>query len=76
MQNLCFHKNAFALVMRPLIMPDGVSFKSKQQKNGFSIRVLKDYDMINDEETIRLDVLYGVKTIDARLATRVSGNGS
>ena len=75
-QNMCFHKNAFALVMRPLIMPDGVAFKSKQSKDGFSIRVLKDYDIINDEEVIRLDVLYGVKTIDARLATRVSGDGS
>lgn len=75
-QNLCFHKNAFALVMRPLVQPDGVAFKSRQQKNGFSIRVLKDYDIINDEEIIRLDVLYGVKTLDARLATRVSGDGS
>jgi hypothetical protein len=72
-QNMCFHKNAFALVMRPLVMPDGVAFKSKQSKNGFSIRVLKDYDIINDEEIIRLDVLYGVKTVDARLATRMSG---
>jgi hypothetical protein len=75
-QNLMFHKNAFALVMRPLIMPDGVSFKSRQSKNGFSIRVLKDYDIINDEESIRMDVLYGVKTVDARLATRVSGDGT
>jgi hypothetical protein len=75
-QNMCFHKNAFALVMRPLVMPDGVAFKSKQQKNGYSIRVLKDYDIINDEEIIRLDVLYGVKTLDARLATRMSGNGT
>ncbi len=72
-QNLCFHKNAFALVMRDLVMPDGVSFKSKQSKNGMSIRVLKDFDFVNDEDIIRLDVLYGVKTLDARLATRVSG---
>lgn len=72
-QNLCFHKNAFALVMRPLVMPDGVAFKSKQQKDGFSIRVIKDYDITNDEEIIRLDVLYGVATLDARLATRMSG---
>jgi hypothetical protein len=72
-QNLMFHKNAFALVMRPLVMPDGVAFKSKQSKNGFSIRVLKDYSMTDDEEAIRLDVLYGVATLDARLATRMSG---
>jgi hypothetical protein len=74
--NMVFHKNAFALVMRPLVMPDGVAFKSKQSKNGFSIRVLKDYDIINDEEIIRLDVLYGVKTVDARLGTRLSGDGT
>jgi P22 coat protein - gene protein 5 len=75
-QNLCFHRNAFALVMRPLAMPDGVAFKSRQSKNGFSIRVVKDYDITNDEDVIRLDVLYGVTTIDARLATRMSGDGT
>lgn len=72
-QNLAFHKNAFALVMCPLEMPDGASFKARESRNNLSVRVIKDYDIINDEDIIRLDILYGVKSIYPDLATRVSG---
>lgn len=72
-QNLVFHKNAFALVMADLEMPDGAVFKARESQNGFSIRVIKWYDGENDEEKIRLDVLYGTKAIYPDLATRLSG---
>ena len=32
------------------------------------------YDGSNDHSCWRLDILYGVKTVDARLATRLSGS--
>ena len=72
-QNLAFHPNAFALVTVPLEMPDGASFKARETRNGLSMRVIKDYDIDNDEDVIRLDILYGVKTLRQELATRVSG---
>jgi hypothetical protein len=72
-QNLVFHRNAFVLAMRDLEMPDGAAFKARESANGFSIRVLKWYDGENDEERIRLDVLYGWKAIYPHLATRLSG---
>lgn len=72
-QNLVFHRNAFVLAMRDLEMPDGAVFKARESANGFSIRVLKWYDGENDEERIRLDVLYGWKAIYPHLATRLSG---
>lgn len=72
-QNLVFHKNAFALVMADLEMPDGAVFKARESQNGFSIRCIKYYDGDNDEEKIRLDVLYGVKAIYPDLACRLSG---
>jgi len=72
-QNLVFHKNAFALVTVPLEMPDGVSFKARESHKGLSIRVLKQFDIDNDEDVIRLDILYGVKSIFPDLATRLSG---
>ncbi len=74
-QNLCFHKNAFALVWSPLEMPDGASFKSMESDpdNGMSVRVVKDYDIDADEDIIRLDILYGVKTIYPELAVRLTG---
>lgn len=72
-QNLAFHKNAFALVTCPLEMPDGSNWKAQESHNGFSVRVIKDYDITNDKEIIRLDVLYGVKAIYPDLAVRRTG---
>jgi hypothetical protein len=61
-QNLAFHKNAFALVMVPLEVPDG-TWSASESEEGISIRVVKDYDIDGDIETIRMDILYGIKTI-------------
>ena len=70
--NMAFHKNAFALVMVPLQVPAD-TWSSTATDSGFSIRVLKDYDVDTDEEIIRLDVLYGVKTLYPELACRIRG---
>jgi P22 coat protein - gene protein 5 len=72
-QNLVFHPHAFALVMVPLVSPPGAAEVSRQSYKGTSVRVIPVYDGVNDESAWRLDVLYGVKTLDARLATRLSG---
>ena len=74
-QNLIYHKNAMTLVTAPLYMPDGASFKAQEtdSSNGLSVRVIKDYDFNGDFERIRLDILYGVKTLDPRLGARMSG---
>ncbi|AWC25371.1 P22 coat protein - gene protein 5 [Aminobacter sp. MSH1] len=73
-QNLMFHKNAFALVTVPLISPPGAVDVARQSYKGTNVRVIPVYDGINDESAWRLDVLYGVKTIDNRLAHRISGS--
>jgi hypothetical protein len=74
-QNLAFHKNAFALVVVPLEMPDGVGWgaRASSRISGMSIRVLKDYDIDDDEEIARLDILYGVSAIYPELACRIWG---
>ena len=72
-QNLGFHKNAFALVTCPLEMPDGAAFKARESHNGLSVRVVKDYDIAEDEDIIRLDILYGVKAIYPDLGCRLWG---
>jgi hypothetical protein len=71
--NVGFHKNAFALVTVPLEMPDGAAFKARESYNGLSMRVVKDYDITNDTDIIRLDILYGVKAIYPDLACRLVG---
>lgn len=71
--NLAFHKNAFGLVTVPLEMPDGAAWKARESHNGYSIRVVKDYDIENDVDIIRLDILYGVKTLYPELACVLMG---
>jgi hypothetical protein len=71
--NLAFHKNALGLCMVPLEIPASVSWKSAMSANGYSIRVIRDYDVINDLEYIRFDVLYGVKALNPFLACRIAG---
>lgn len=72
-QNLAFHKNAFALVTCPLELPDGVSFKARESHKGLSVRVVKQYSIDADDDIIRLDVLYGWKSIYPDLAVRITG---
>lgn len=73
-QNLVFHKNAFALVMVPLVKPPGAVDVSRQSYKGTSVRVIPVYDGTNDVSKWRLDILFGGTAIDPRLATRVNGS--
>lgn len=72
-QNMVFHKNAFALAMVPLIEPPGAVQVSRKSYKGTSVRLIPTYDGTNDKSNFRLDVLYGCKAVDPRLATRLSG---
>jgi hypothetical protein len=74
-QNLVYHKNAYGLAFVPMEMPAGAVNPSRQtsRKTGISIRVIPAYDSINDVSAWRLDVLYGRKVLDPRIATRLSG---
>jgi len=72
-QNMLFHKNAFALVTVPLVDPPGAVEVSRQSYKGTHVRVIPVYDGTNDISKWRLDILYGVQTVDERLAHRLSG---
>lgn len=72
-QNMCFHKNTFALVTVPLEMPDGVAFKSQVNDEGIGIRIVKDYDINADEDIVRADILFGWKAIYPELGARLWG---
>ena len=73
-QNLIFCKNAFCLVNLPLEMPANVWGARETDKDaGISIRVVKQYDIDADEEIIRMDILYGTKTLYPELAVRLWG---
>lgn len=72
--NMAFHKNAFALVSRPLDKPMGGADSSYiMTAEDISVRVTMGYDMSKKENTVSIDCLFGVKTIQPKLATRILG---
>jgi hypothetical protein len=72
-QNMLFHRNAFALAMVPMEKPAGAVDVARKTYKGLSCRVIPYYDGANDISNWRLDILFGVKAIDPRLAVRLSG---
>jgi hypothetical protein len=72
--DLAFHKDAFAFATADLVMPNNVDFAAREVQDGISIRVVRQYDINNDNLPCRLDVLYGYKTIRPELACRIGFN--
>lgn len=71
-QNLAYHKEAFAFVTGELpIMGDADKCVRKTQ-DGISIRVWQASDIVNDRMLLRIDMLYGWKTLRPEWACRVS----
>jgi hypothetical protein len=71
--NLAFHRDCLGLAMVPLAMPASVTWGAQETYKGYTIRVLRDYDVINDQEYIRFDVLYGKKVLNPFLGCRIAG---
>lgn len=72
-QNIIAHKNAMALAVVPMDLPQAAYGAARKTANGLSVRVIPIYDGTNDISKWRLDLLYGRKLIDPRLLTRLSG---
>lgn len=70
--NLAFHKNAFALVTAPLEPPMGGAKGAVVNYKGISCRVVYDYNLLNKRNEVSIDMLYGVKTLDPKLAARLA----
>lgn len=70
--SLAFHQTAFAFVSAPLQAAPGADVAVETYK-GLSIRVAQQYDIRQKETVVSLDVLYGVKTLDANRAVLLHG---
>lgn len=71
---LAFHKEAFAFATADLVMPKGVDFSAREVMDGISLRIVRQYDINNDNMPCRIDVLYGYKAIRPQLACRLGFN--
>ena len=73
-QSMVYHKDAFTFATADLVLPGGVDMASRQTYDGISMRMIRQYDINNDAFPVRLDVLYGYKTLRAQLAARLLNN--
>ena len=72
--SIAFHKNAMALVTRPLALPQGAAKAAIVNYDGFGLRVVYGYDMNTKTDTISIDMLCGVKLLDDKLIAVVDDN--
>ncbi|GAA4946003.1 hypothetical protein HD597_006753 [Nonomuraea thailandensis] len=70
---VAFHRTAFALVTRPLVLPQGAANAAVESYKGFGVRVVMDYDISKKQDIVSVDCLYGVKTLDANRAVLIHG---
>lgn len=71
---LLYHKDAFTFATADLLMPKGVDMAAREVQDGISMRLVRQYDINNDNMPCRLDVLYGYKAIRPQLAVRLHNN--
>jgi hypothetical protein len=72
--NLAFHKQAFALVTRPLRVPSAPGANvAVQSFNGIGLRSAVWYQPKDVRSYVRLDLLFGAQILDPRKAVRVLG---
>ena len=73
--NFAFHRNAIALVNRPLALPmPGTGARAAAaQWNGLSMRVTMVYDGYNQGHLVTVDTLLGVKVLDTNLGAVMFG---
>lgn len=73
-QNLVYKKEAFALCVLPMENPpEGTTKAERITSEGLSLSLVPVFEPITRRSSYRLDILYGRKCIDPRLATRLSG---
>lgn len=70
---VAFHRNAFAFVSRPLAAPLSNDRAEVLSRGGLSVRVVYSWDPAYKADLISLDLLYGVKTLDASRACLLNG---
>ena len=71
-QSIAFVKDCFGLVTVPLELPDGVDFKAREMYKGLSLRIIRAYDINNDQMPCRLDLLEGTATFYPELGARLT----
>lgn len=73
--SMVYHQDAFTFATADLVMPQGVDFAAREVLDGISVRVVRQYDINNDQYPCRIDILYGYKALRPEWAVRVHADG-
>ena len=72
--SLAYHPDFATFATADLVMPGGVDMASRVQKDGISMRAVRQYSISDDTFPIRIDVLWGAVTMRPQLACRLCAN--
>lgn len=71
-RNLMYHKDAFTFVTADLPIMASAEKCVRRTQDGISLRVWTDGDIRNDELLLRIDILYGFKTLRPAWACQIT----
>lgn len=72
-QQLMYHKEAFQFVTADLPIMDDAAKCVRRVQDGLSMRVWQASDIRNDEQLMRIDILYGMAALRPEWACRIIG---
>jgi hypothetical protein len=73
---VAFHRTAVAFVTRPLVLPRGAAAAEHISYKGVGMRVVYDYNSTTKQDIMSMDLIFGVKTLDANRACLIWQNAS
>jgi hypothetical protein len=71
--SMAYHQDAFTLATADLELPQGVDFAARETYDGISMRIVRAFDITNDQFPCRIDVLGGWASLRPEMACRVTG---
>lgn len=71
-QNLMYHKEAYAFVSADLPLVGGAESCVRRNQDGLAMRVWQDGDIVNDRRLMRIDILWGFKSIRPQWGCRIT----
>lgn len=73
-QHMAYHRDAFTFVTADLEVPKGVDFAAREVHDGISLRIVRNFDIVNDKFPCRIDVYFGQAALRPEWACRVLGD--
>lgn len=73
--SLAYHEEFATFATADLVMPEGVHFGARKVKDGISLRIVQDYQILSDLFIGRIDILYGYAVKRPEMAARLHADG-